>query len=129
MSLRRFKPTDAELEILQIVWQSGPTTVREVFEQLCKRKDMVYTTVLKLMQIMTDKGLLKRDTTSRQHIYQANVTEHAVQKSALQKIIATAFRGSSSGLILQALGQHKPSTEELQEIKALIDNMEKDENQ
>ena len=121
------KPTDAELEILQILWAEGPSSVRKVNEKLSSIKEVGYTTTLKLMQIMTEKKLVSRDTKSRQHIYQSNIGEQEVQRGALSKIISTAFRGSATGLIMQALGQHSPSSDELAEIKAFIEKMESDQ--
>ncbi len=118
------KPTDSELEILQILWADGPSSVRHVNDKLSQHKEVGYTTTLKLMQIMTEKNLVLRDTKSRQHIYRAAVAEKAVQNGVLNKIISTAFRGSASGLIMQALGQHQPNATELEEIKALIEKIE-----
>ncbi len=118
------KPTDGELEILQILWREGSCSVRQVNEQLNLQREVGYTTTLKLMQIMADKGLVVRDTSHRQHIYRASVQEAHVQRSALQKVIDTAFQGSASGLIMQALGNHRTSEEELREIKALIEKLE-----
>ncbi len=128
MTAKMLKPTDAELEILQILWAEGPCSVRRVNDLINLEKDVGYTTTLKLMQIMTEKQLVSRDTKSRQHIYQANIDERAVQKGVLSKIISTAFRGSASGMIMQALGQHVPSAQELEEIKALIEKLEAEQN-
>ena len=124
VSKKNIKPTDGELEILQILWRNGPSTVRMVHEVMSARKDVGYTTTLKLMQIMAEKGLVKRNTETRQHIYTAAIAEQVVQKGVLEKIIKTTFRGSASGLIMQALGQHKTSPEELEQIKAFIEQME-----
>ena len=124
MSSKSLKPTDSELEILQILWANGPSSVRLVNDALNEHKEVGYTTTLKLMQIMTEKQLVVRDTNARQHIYRAAVGEETVQNGVLQKIISTAFRGSASGLILQALGQHQPTADELDEIKALINKIE-----
>src|SRR3712207_6176868 len=107
------KPTESELEILQILWQHGPNTVRFVNEQLNQKKEVGYTTTLKIMQIMADKGLVKRNEESRSHIYEANVNEEATQKHMLDKFLNLTFRGSASKLIMQALGNHKASKEEL----------------
>ena len=118
------KPTESELEILQILWQHGPTTVRFVNEQLNQRKEVGYTTTLKIMQIMAEKGLVKRNEESRSHIYEANVTEEATQKHMLDKFLDLTFRGSASKLVMQALGNHKATRAELDEIRKLIDKME-----
>lgn len=120
------KPTDAELEILHVLWQNGPSTVRQVHDQLNLTRDMGYTTALKLMQIMHEKGLLTRTEEAKSHIYTANVTEEATQRTLLDRFVETAFRGSASKLVLQALGQHKASREELDEIKTLLNKIDPD---
>jgi BlaI family transcriptional regulator, penicillinase repressor len=121
------KPTESELEILQILWQRGVATVREVHEELAKTKDAGYTTTLKLMQIMNEKGIVKRDDSMRTHIYQAAINKEKTQKHLLGKFIDNLFGGSSSQLVIQALGEegHKASTEELAKIQALLDNLKK----
>jgi predicted transcriptional regulator len=116
------KPTEAELEILQILWQKGSATVREVHDELTKTKDAGYTTTLKLMQIMAEKGLVLRNEDARTHVYTAAVTETETRQQLLDKFIDTAFRGSAMKLVLQALGNHKTTPEELEEIKRLLDN-------
>ncbi len=118
------KPTDAELEILQILWRDGPSTVRSVNEFLNEKREVGYTTTLKLMQIMTEKSLVDRDTSARTHVYRALVEEGDVQKGLLKKVINTAFHGSASNLIMQALGDHRASAEELRAIKDLIREIE-----
>ena len=121
------KPTESELEILQILWEKGLATVREVHEQLAKTKDAGYTTTLKLMQIMHDKGLVKRDESMRTHVYQAAVNKEKTQKHLLNKMIDSLFGGSSTQLVLQALGSgdQNVSTEELDKIQELINNLKK----
>jgi len=115
------KPTESELEILQILWTKGLATVREVHEELAKTKDAGYTTTLKLMQIMHEKGLVKRDDSMRTHVYQAAVNKEKTQRHLLTKMIDSLFGGSSTQLVIQALGtDHKASPEELEEIQALI---------
>ena len=126
MSNKLIKPTEGELEILQILWQNGPSSVRIVHEILSRQRDTGYTTTLKLMQIMLEKGLVKRNAQSRSHIYAAVVREADVQSQLLQRFVDSAFRGSASQLVLQALGNHKASKKELQEIKALIERIEKE---
>jgi len=118
------RPTDSELEILQVLWANGPSSVRFVYEQISKQRDVGYTTVLKLMQIMAEKGLAGRDTSRRTHIYQARIAEEETQQNLLRRFMDTTFRGSASKLVLQALGNAKTSPEELDEIKALIQRME-----
>ena len=125
------KPTDAELEILQILWEYGPSSVRLVNEKLNEtrnvaKKEIGYTTTLKLMQIMLGKGLVERNTDTRTHIYKASVKEVETQQRLLNQFVDAAFRGSAMKLVLQALDKHKASQEELDEIKALIEKMEKE---
>lgn len=121
------KPTESELEILQILWTKGNATVREVHEELSKSKDAGYTTTLKLMQIMHEKGIVKRDDSMRTHIYQAAVNKEKTQKHLLGKIIDNLFGGSPSQLVMQALGDetHKASPEELEKIQTLLDSLKK----
>lgn len=121
------KPTESELEILQILWTKGLATVREVHEELAKTKEAGYTTTLKLMQIMNEKGIVKRDDSMRTHIYQAAVTKEKTQKHLLGKMIDSLFGGSPTQLVIQALGDdnHKASPEELAKIQALLDSLKK----
>ena len=115
------KPTDAELEILHVLWANGPSTVRQVHDRLSKTRDLGYTTALKLMQIMHEKGLLSREAESKSHLYTAAVSEEATQRGLVDRFIDTAFRGSASKLVMQVLGQHKTSPEELAEIRRLLE--------
>lgn len=115
------KPTESELEILQVIWKHGQCTVRDVHEELAKNKDAGYTTTLKLMQIMHDKGLVERDTTSKTHLYKALITRGQAQQTALDKIISTVFKGSTSDLVIQALGNHRASKDEIDAIKIYLD--------
>jgi predicted transcriptional regulator len=119
------KPTESELEILQVLWTKGIATVREVHEELAKTKDVGYTTTLKLMQIMHEKGLVRRDDSVRTHIYQAAVNKERTQKHLLSKMIDSLFGGSPTQLVIQALGSgdQKASREELEKIQALLDNL------
>src|ERR1700755_925562 len=117
------KPTESELEILQILWTKGLATVREVHEELAKTKDAGYTTTLKLMQIMHEKGLVKRDDSMRTHVYQAAVNKEKTQKHLLSKMIDSLFGGSPTQLVIQALGESKASPEELEKIQALLNNL------
>ena len=117
------KPTESELEILQILWTRGIATVREVHEELTATKDVGYTTTLKLMQIMHEKGLVKRDDSMRTHIYQAAVNKERTQKHLLGKMIDNLFGGSPTQLVIQALGEHKASPEEIEKIQALLNDM------
>lgn len=118
------KPTDAELEILHVLWKHGSATVRTVNEEQNKRAggdEIGYTTTLKFMQIMADKGLLTRDESQRSHVYSAAVREGDVQSAFVSKLLSSVFHGSAMNLVLQALGTSKPSTSELQQIRALLD--------
>jgi predicted transcriptional regulator len=121
------RPTESELEILQILWKKGPSTVREVNDALNALQDKAigYTTTLKLMQIMFEKGLLSRDDSQRTHVYAAEVREGNIQSALLDRFLNAAYRGSASKLALQLLGNHKTTPDELAEIKALIAKLEK----
>ena len=124
-TVKYIKPTESELEILQVLWAKGTASVREVHEELAKTKDVGYTTTLKLMQIMFEKGLVKRDATFKTHIYEPQVSRDKTQKHLLNKMIDTLFGGSPTQLVLQALGNHKASDEELEEIQQLLNNLKK----
>ncbi|MES2277044.1 MAG: BlaI/MecI/CopY family transcriptional regulator [Bacteroidota bacterium] len=114
------KATDSELEILNVLWKQGNCTVREVHEELAKNKDAGYTTTLKLMQIMHDKGLVARDATAKTHIYKAIATQEQAQQTALDKIISTVFEGSTADMVIQALGHHRASDDEIDAIKKYL---------
>lgn len=118
------KPTESELEILQILWVKGPSSVRFVNDYLNEKREVGYTTTLKIMQIMSEKNLVSRNTESRTHIYQAEVSEEETKQSLLQNFVDATFRGSAMKLVMQALGNHDASKEELAEIKALIEKIE-----
>lgn len=122
-SNKHIKPTESELEILQILWEKGDATVREVHEILAQHKDAGYTTTLKLMQIMFEKGIVTRDDSSKTHIYKANISRENTQQQMLGKMINTLFMGSSSQLVMQALGNSKHSKEELEQIQQLLNNL------
>lgn len=121
--LKNTKPTEGELEILQVLWDRQSATVRDVHEELSKLKDSGYTTTLKLMQIMFEKGLVTRDSTNKTHIYQPNVSKEKTQNLFLNKMINTLFSGSSAQLVMQALGNHKTSKEELDEIRNYLNSI------
>src|SRR5689334_7147843 len=120
---KTIKPTESELEILQTLWAKGVATVREVHEDLAKTKDVGYTTTLKLMQIMHEKGFVKRDDSMRTHVYQAAVNKEKTQKHLLSKMIDSLFGGSPTQLVIQALGEHKASPEEIEKIQALLNDL------
>ena len=113
------KPTDAELAILRVLWARGPSTVRDVFDAL--GGEGAYTTALKLLQIMTEKQLVVRDDTTRTHVYEAAYSEDQTQKQLVTDLLARAFDGSAAKLVLQALASGKASSDELAEIRKLID--------
>lgn len=127
MAAKYVKPTESELEILQILWQKSSATVRDVHEELAQTKDVGYTTTLKLMQIMHEKGLVKRDESMRTHIYQPAVNKEKTQKHLLNKMIDSLFGGSSSQLVMHALGsgEQRLTSEELEKIQLLIDTLKK----
>ena len=118
------KPTEAELEILQILWENGPSTVRFINDALNKKKSVGYTTTLKIMQIMSEKNLVTRDEENRSHIYTAAYKEDETQKVLLDKFLETAFGGSASKLVMQALGNRKTSKREIEEIREFLDKIE-----
>ena len=121
--IKNTKPTEGELEILQVLWDRQSATVRDVHEELLKQKNSGYTTTLKLMQIMFEKGLVTRDSTNKTHIYQPSVSKEKTQNLFLNKIINTLFSGSSAQLVMQALGNHKTSKEELDEIRNYLNSI------
>jgi len=114
------RPTDAELEILRVLWQRGASTVRDVFEALSKTKPIGYTTVLKFMQIMADKGLVRRDEEQRAHVYSAMLPQVETQRQMVRDLLRRAFDDSASQLVMQALASKKTSPEELAEIRRLL---------
>lgn len=122
-------PTESELPILRLLWQSGPLTVREVNDRLNEQSDKAigYTTTLKLMQLMAEKGLVTRDTTNRSHVYAAAVPQERTQGTLIDRFVSTAFGGSHSELVLRALGNGEATPEELAKIKQLIAKIEKEE--
>ena len=121
MSRHLPRPTDAELSILRVLWERGPATVRQVHEALADTRETGYTTTLKLMQIMADKGLVSRDESSRTHIYAARGSQEQTQRQLVNDLVDRAFGGSAAELVLRALSDGKTSAAELQEIRKLID--------
>jgi predicted transcriptional regulator len=118
------RPTDAELAVLQVLWESGPCTVRQVHEALRARRGSGYTTTLKIMQIMLDKGLVRRDDAARTHIYLAAQPRQSTQRGLLRDLMDRAFGGSARRLVLEALSSRKVSRQELAEVRRLLDQME-----
>src|SRR3569832_1039068 len=119
-------PTDAELAILSVLWRLGPSTVRAVHEQLSPSQGTGYTTVLKLMQLMAQKGLVVRDESQRSHVYRAASAEAQTQKRLLGDLMERAFEGSASQLVLRALSVTRSSAEELEQIRRLLDELAKE---
>ena len=120
MARNRPRPTDAELAILSVLWASGPSTVRQVHETLADARETGYTTTLKLMQIMAEKGLVTRDESARTHVYTAAVSRDDTQRQQVSALVARAFGGSAAELVLQALNAPPASAHELAEIQQLI---------
>ncbi len=123
----RPRPTDGELAILQVLWERGPGTVRQVHERLRSDRETGYTTTLKLMQIMLEKGLLRRDESGHAHIYRAAVTRAGTQRQILRRVLDQVFDGSAQQLVLQALSSRKSTPDELAEIRRLLDQLEGEE--
>ncbi len=117
-------PTSSELEILQVIWQRGPSTVREVYRTLAEDRDIGYSTVLKFMQIMTDKGTLMRDETVRPQMYRPARPQRQVQKGILEDLVARAFGGSPVSLVMQLLSDTKASSDERRQIRTLLDALD-----
>src|SRR5687767_15519706 len=115
------RPTDGELSILRVLWERGPSTVRQVHDVLNRERPTAYTTALKLLQIMTEKGLVRRDETDRTHVYHARLSQEQTQRQLVRDLVDRAFGGSASKLVMQALAAKRTSAEELTEIRKLID--------
>ena len=125
MEQKTIKPTESELEILTVLWERKKATVREVHEELSAYKDCGYTTTLKLMQIMHEKGIVKRDDSGKTHIYEALISKERTQKQLVNKMVNSLFGGSATQLVMQALGNNSASADELNEIQKLLDNLKK----
>ena len=115
------RPTDAELAILRVLWERGASTVRQVHEALIRERPTTYTTALKMLQIMTEKGLVRRDESDRTHVYFPRLSEEQTQRQLVRDLLDRAFGGSASKLVMQALASRRASAEELTEIRKLID--------
>lgn len=119
-------PTKTEMDVLQVLWQHGPSTVRFVHDKLNEQKQaVIYTSTLKLMQVMKEKGMLDRDETNMKHVYNANLVEEKVKGNLLGRFVDSMYNGSPSSLMVALLGNDKTSAEELKKIKDLLDNMDK----
>src|SRR5215203_393474 len=115
------RPTDTELAILRVLWERGASTVRQVHESLSPERPTAYTTALKMLQIMTEKGLVRRDESDRTHIYQARLTEEQTQRQLVRDLVDRAFGGSATKLVMQALAARRASAEELMEIRKALE--------
>ena len=129
MSRQPPRPTDAELEILTVLWSRGPSTVRDVHESVSRRKPAQYSTVLKFLQIMAEKGLVRRDEKQRAHIYEAAQPREWTQQRLAGDLLQRAFGGSATNLLVGALSSRKASKQELAELRKMLDQYEKDENE
>jgi predicted transcriptional regulator len=121
------RPTPGELEILRVLWQRGPSSVRDVHDALTTSRPTGYTTVLKLLQIMADKGLVTRDVSRRTHVYEAALAQDQTQRQLLDDLLVRAFDGSASQLVMQALAGGRASTEEIASIRRMLDDLERSE--
>jgi BlaI family transcriptional regulator, penicillinase repressor len=121
----RPRPTDSELDILRVLWQRGPSTVREVYETLNRKRPTGYTTVLKMLQIMTEKDLVARNEEQRAHVYEARLPQEQTQQQLVGDLLERAFDGSAKKLVMQALSSEKASNEDLSEIRELLDRFER----
>src|ERR1700685_613584 len=119
------RPTDAELQILQVLWKRGPCPVREVQSTLERQRTVGYTTVLKLMQIMAEKGLVERDETERAHVYKARAAQEQTQRQLAGYLLKRAFGGSATKLMMQALASQQASTEEIAQMREMLEQFEK----
>jgi BlaI family penicillinase repressor len=119
------KPSESELEILQILWEKGPSSVRDVHEELAKTKEVGYTTTLKLMQRIYDKKLVDRDDSIKTHIYRALISIEQAEDTAIDKVIQTVFKGSTASLVIKALGRNKTSAAEIDKIRDYLKKFDK----
>jgi BlaI family transcriptional regulator, penicillinase repressor len=117
MQMVTLKPTESELEVLQILWNKGQATVREVHDNIAEKKDVGYTTTLKIMQIMHQKELVKRDVTAKTHIYIPNISKTSTQQQMVDKMVNTLFNGNAAALVMNALGSTTPSQDDIEAIE------------
>ena len=118
------KPTEKELEILQVLWNRDRATVREINDEISQDREVGYTTTLKLLQIMYDKGLVEREKSGKTHIYHASITENDAQQSLVRQLVDSAFKGSSMKLVMGALGSRKSTQQERDAIREYLDRLE-----
>ena len=121
------QPTASELAVLQLLWDRGPLSVKEIHEALSTEKEIVYTTVLKTMQVMLDRGFLERESLGRKHIYSAAIAREATQNQLLDTFLQRTFGGSAKQLVMRALGNYRATKTDIEELKAMIDKLEKEE--
>ncbi len=121
-------PTASELSILQLLWKEGPLSVRDVHDALAQNKPVVYTTVLKTMQVMLERGMLNRESEGRKHIYRAAIEQSKTQDKLLDTFLNKTFGGSAKKMVMRALGKHTPDKEELEELKAYIESLENNQS-
>lgn len=124
---QKLQPTASELAVLQLLWERGPLPVKAIHKVLSKEKDVVYTTVLKTMQVMLERGFLERESVGRKHIYQAAIEQEDTQNKLLDTFLQRTFGGSAKGLVMRALGNYQTSKKDIEELKALINNLESEE--
>lgn len=126
MPVDKNQPTAAELAILQVLWEAHPRSVREVHQILSEKKQVVYTTILKTMQLMHQNGLLSRESAGRKHLYSPAVEREAVQDKLLDRFLTRTFGGSTKSMVMRALGNHRATPEEIQELKDFINNIDEE---
>jgi BlaI family penicillinase repressor len=124
---KKIEPTKSELEILKVLWQHGPSPVRLVMEEINKSRELNYTATLKLMQLMVDKGILKRDETKMQHIYHVVEEENKTKEHLLDKFLDNLYNGSAASLMMQLAGNKKTTKEDLRKMRSLLDQLENEE--
>ena len=124
-----YQPSDVELEILQILWEHQPASVRKVHEVICERREVSYTTVLTFLQRMTKKNMVERHKEGKTHFYQAVPKENEVQQTLFQRLLNTAYKGSAMNLVMHALGQDKVTPEEIEQIQQFLDAKKKENNE
>ena len=121
-------PSEGELEILQVLWDLNSATVKEIHEEIARKKAIGYTTTLKQIQRMFDKGLVSRKKDGKSHIYSSNINQHETQNNLFNKLLNTAFKGSAMKLVMHALGRSQASPEEIKQLRELLDKMEGEKN-
>jgi len=129
MSSKKVQPTASELAVLQLLWEREPLSVKEIHEALSDEKDIVYTTVLKTLQVMLERGMVEREQVGRKHIYSAAISQENTQDQLLDTFLKSTFGGSAKSLVMRALGNYSTSKKDIEELKGLIESMENDKNE